>query len=221
MSDAAARSQPCPIATGLATMRSACLLVLLSLGLSACLSTAPRGVSDVCALFEDERAWFRAAEQSQRRWDIPVGVSMAFLYQESGFRSRARPARTRILGVIPGPRPSDAFGYAQALDSTWDDYRESTGNRLARRSNFAHAVDFVGWYNANSVRRNNLARDDARNLYLAYHEGNTGFARGTYAGKAWLLEIADTVARNAQRYQAQYEQCAPALRQSWWQRVFN
>ncbi len=200
--------------------RNVFLLLLLGSTLSACLSTAPRQASNVCSLFEDERAWFRAAEQSQRRWDIPVGVSMAFIYQESGFRARARPARTRILGVIPGPRPSDAFGYAQALDSTWDDYRESTGNRLARRSNFAHAVDFVGWYNANSVRRNAIARDDARNLYLAYHEGNTGFARGTYADKPWLLEIADTVQRNAQRYQAQYEQCAPALRQSWWQRIF-
>ncbi len=200
--------------------RNVFLLLLLGSTLSACLSTAPRQASNVCSLFEDERAWFRAAEQSQRRWDIPVGVSMAFIYQESGFRARARPARTRILGVIPGPRPSDAFGYAQALDSTWDDYRESTGNRLARRSNFAHAVDFVGWYNANSVRRNAIARDDARNLYLAYHEGNTGFARGSYADKPWLLEIADTVQRNAQRYQAQYEQCAPALRQSWWQRIF-
>jgi hypothetical protein len=200
--------------------RTLSLLLLLGSTLAACLSTAPRQAGNVCSLFEDERAWFRAAEQSQRRWDIPVGVSMAFIYQESGFRARARPARTRILGVIPGPRPSDAFGYAQALDSTWDDYRESTGNRLARRSNFAHAVDFVGWYNANSVRRNAIARDDARNLYLAYHEGNTGFARGTYADKPWLLEIADTVQRNAQRYQAQYEQCAPALRQSWWQRIF-
>lgn len=197
------------------------VLLMLSVLLSACVSSPPRSVSDVCDIFEDQRAWFRAAEQSQRRWDVPVGVSMAFLYQESGFRARARPARTRILWVIPGPRPSDAFGYAQALDSTWDDYRASTGNRLARRSNFAHAVDFVGWYNANSMRRNNLSRDDARNLYLAYHEGNTGFARGTYADKPWLLEIADTVQRNAQRYQAQYEQCASALRQSWWQRIFS
>jgi hypothetical protein len=202
-------------------LRALALLILIGTTLTACLSTAPRQAVNVCSLFEDQRAWFRAAEQSQRRWDIPVGVSMAFIYQESGFRSRARPERTRILGVIPGPRPSDAFGYAQALDSTWDDYRASTGNRLARRSNFAHAVDFVGWYNANSVRRNALARDDARNLYLAYHEGNTGFARGSYADKPWLLEIADRVQSNAQRYQAQYEQCAPALRQSWWQRIVN
>jgi hypothetical protein len=201
-------------------VRTGLLLLLLGATLSACLSTAPHQASNVCSIFQDQRAWFRAAEQSQRRWDIPVGVSMAFIYQESGFRSRARPARTRILGVIPGPRPSDAFGYAQALDSTWDDYRESTGNRLARRSNFAHAVDFVGWYNANSVRRNGIARDDARNLYLAYHEGNTGFARGSYADKPWLLEIADRVQRNAQRYQGQYEACAPALRQSGWRRIF-
>jgi hypothetical protein len=75
-------------------MRSSLLIILMALTLSACLSTPARSVDNVCSLFDDQRAWFRAAEQSQQRWNVPVGVSMAFLYQESGFRSRARPARS-------------------------------------------------------------------------------------------------------------------------------
>ena len=145
---------------------------------------------------------------------------MAFIYQESAFRSRAKPARTHILWVIPGPRPSNAYGYAQALESTWNEYREVTGNTRAKRSNFADAVDFIGWYNANSYRRNNIAPHDARNLYLAYHEGNTGFARRTYADKAWLLETADRVQSNADRYQSQIDRCADELGKNWWQRLF-
>src|SRR5690606_16932254 len=94
------------------------------------------------------------------------------------------------LGVIPWKRPSSAFGYAQALDSTWDLYRRDANNFLASRADFDDAMDFVGWYNHTSYQRNRIARDDAYSLYLAYHEGHGGYARGTYRGKPWLLERA-------------------------------
>jgi hypothetical protein len=193
---------------------------LLLLVFTACVSSPPRNVTDVCSIFDGQHNWYRAASQAEQRWDVPISVSMAFIYQESGFRSRARPARSRILWVIPGPRPSNAFGYAQALNSTWDDYRRATGNTRARRSNFADAVDFVGWYNANTYRRNNIGKHDARNLYLAYHEGNTGYARGSYADKPWLLETAARVQQNADRYQRQIQQCESDLNRNWFQRLF-
>jgi hypothetical protein len=201
-------------------MRKRFGFVLLLLVLTACVSSPPRNVSNVCSIFDVQRSWYRAASEAEQRWDVPISVSMAFIYQESAFRSRARPARGRILWVIPGPRPSNAFGYAQALDSTWDDYRRATGNTLARRSNFSHAVDFVGWYNANSYRRNNIARHDAYNLYLAYHEGNTGYARRSFADKPWLLETAARVQQNADRYQSQIQQCESDLSKNWLQRLF-
>jgi hypothetical protein len=144
---------------------------------------------------------------------------MAFIYQESSFNARARPERTRLLWVIPWTRPSTARGYAQALSSTWAQYQQETGNRFARRSNFGDAVDFIGWYNHHSVPRSNIALSDARNLYLAYHEGHTGFNRGTYQNKGWLLETASAVERNAQRYQTQYASCRQDLGRSWWRRL--
>jgi len=200
-------------------MKSAWLIVLLPLLLSACVASQPTNTSNVCHMFEERRAWYRAAERTEERWGVPVPVTMAFIYQESTFQARARPARTRLLGFIPWRRPSTARGYAQALDSTWNEYREVTGNRRARRSNFSHAMDFVGWYNSNTFRRNNIAPHDARNLYLAYHEGNTGYARGSYLDKPWLLNVADRVQANADRYGAQYAQCRSDLGRSWWRRV--
>jgi len=188
--------------------------------LTGCVSSQPRNIANVCDMFEDRRSWYKAAERTEKRWGVPVPVTMAFINQESGFRARARPPRSRILWVIPGPRPSNAFGYAQALDSTWDEYKRVTGNGWASRSDFADAVDFVGWYNANSYRRNNILQYDARNLYLAYHEGNTGFSRRTYADKPWLLEVADNVQRNADRYGVQYMQCEEDLGRSWLWRLF-
>ena len=189
--------------------------------LTSCLISQPRNVMNVCDMFEDRRSWYEAAAGAEQRWNVPISVSMAFIYQESAFESRARPARTRLLWVVPWVRPSDAFGYPQALDSTWDDYREATGNFIARRADFGDAVDFIGWYNANSYRRNNIELNDARNLYLAYHEGNTGFERRTYDGKQWLLDAADRVQRNADRYESQLTQCRDALEMTWFGRLLD
>jgi len=191
-----------------------------ALALTSCISSPPRNISNVCDMFEERRSWYKSAERTEERWGVPVPVSMAFINQESSYESRARPPRTRILWVIPWRRPSSAFGYAQALDSTWDDYRRDTGNNSARRSNFGDAVDFIGWYNANSNRRNNIPLHDAHNLYLAYHEGNTGFERRTYADKPWLLETAARVQSNADRFGVQYMQCEEDLGRSWLWRVF-
>lgn len=202
-------------------MRRSLFMLMTLLSLSGCLNSRPDNPRDACEIFEERRSWFRAAASAEKRWGVPIAVSMAFIYQESAFDSRAKPPRTRILWVIPGPRPSDAFGFAQALESTWDEYREVTGNPRARRSDFADAVDFVGWYNANSYRRNAIAQHDAYHLYLAYHEGNTGFSRQSYADKPWLLETAARVQANADRYQTQLDQCAQSLGKNWLQRLFS
>ena len=164
------------------------LVVTAASFLAACAASQPRNVADVCEIFEDRRSWYRAAQSAEERWGVPIAVNMAFIYQESSFRARAQPERSRILWIIPGPRPSSAYGYAQALDSTWADYERLSGNGNASRSNFSDAIDFVGWYNANSTRLSGISPHDARNLYYAYHEGNGGFQRGSYRSKEWLLE---------------------------------
>jgi len=197
------------------------LLTFLLLQLAACAATPPRNTANVCNMFEDRRNWYRAAQDAEQQWQIPIAVTMAFIQQESGFRARARPPRTRILWLIPGPRPSDAMGYAQALESTWEDYKRATGRRWASRSDFADAVDFVGWYNNNSNRINGIARNDAYNLYLAYHEGNGGFSRRTYADKQWLLDTAGRVQASANLYEDQFRQCENELGRNWFQRLFS
>ncbi|MDT8428613.1 MAG: hypothetical protein RQ757_07595 [Pseudomonadales bacterium] len=187
--------------------------------LTACASSRPASTSNVCSMFEERRSWFKAAERTEQRWNVPIPVAMAFIQQESSYQARARPERNRLLWVIPWRRPSSAFGYAQALDSTWEEYVQEVGGFMPRRSSFADAIDFIGWYNSNSYRRNNIARDDARNLYLAYHEGNAGFARRSWEGNSTLLATANQVQANASRYQAQLGQCRQELERSWWRRV--
>lgn len=195
--------------------------MLLGILLGACAAPPPRNVADSCAIFEQRRSWYKAAKASQQRWNIPIAVNLAFIYQESSFQARVKPERTRILWIFPGPRPSSAFGYAQALDSTWAQYQNETGNRRASRADFADAIDFVGWYNANSSRQSRINANNARDLYLAYHEGNAGFQRGTHRGKEWLLQAANRVQANASQFGVQLDGCRRELDKSWWQRLLS
>ena len=195
--------------------------MLLAFNLSACLTTQPRNITNVCAIFEDRRSWYRAARNSEQRWGVPIAVNMAIIYQESSFRARVRPERSKVLWIFPGTRPSSAYGYAQALDGTWQDYIRVSGNRSASRSEFDDAVDFVAWYNARSTRINNIAPNDARSLYYAYHEGNGGYRQKSYIEKPWLVAAANLVQSNFNRFSSQLASCRLELEKTWFQRLFS
>ena len=141
---------------------------------------------------------------------------MAFMRQESSFVATAKPPRKKILGVIPGPRSSDAYGYSQAKDDTWTWYERSSGRYGADRDDFDDAIDFVGWYNDVSHRTNGIAKDDSFRLYLAYHEGHGGYKRGTYRSKPWLITVAKKVDSQAKRYDQQLRACVDALESRGW-----
>jgi hypothetical protein len=182
-----------------------CLVVLLFDG---CATTPqPRYVSNVCEIFRENPKWYRSAHRSHGKWGVPIPVLMAIIHQESRFRADARPPRRSCLWIFPGPRPSSAYGYTQASNETWEEYRKSTGNRGADRDNFADAVDFIGWYCHVSYIRCRISKADAYHLYLAYHEGHGGFNRKTYRKKAWLLRVARKVEKTAKSYGTQLASC--------------
>lgn len=179
--------------------------------LSACTTAPPRNVSDLCAIFEEKYDWYEDATAASDKWGSPIPIMMAIIYQESRFQADARPPRRKILGFIPGPRPSSAYGYSQAKTSTWKDYKRDAGRFGADRDDFADAIDFVGWYNFQSVRRSGISPQDPYGLYLAYHEGHGGYNRSTYLSKAWLLAVASKVELRANTYQKQLTECQEAL----------
>jgi hypothetical protein len=166
----------------------------------------PHDVSDICAIFQDNPHWAEAAALAENRWHAPQEVKMAIIWRESTFRADARPPYRRVLGVPTG-RLSSAYGYPQALDGTWDWYRQETGAGDAERDRFEDAIDFVGWYIDKTRRSNGVASGDAYNQYLAYHEGHTGYRRGDWRAKPAVLRAASDVARQAARYRAQRAAC--------------
>jgi hypothetical protein len=187
-------------------------LPLLAMLLSGCTATRPGNVDNICSIFFDKDAWYEDAADASDDWRSPIPVMMAIMHQESRFDAAARPPRRKILGFIPGPRLSDAYGYSQALESTWETYERSVGRFGADRDDFADSIHFIGWYNDQSHRRNGIGREDTYRLYLAYHEGHGGYERGTYRKKQWLMDVARKVERRASTYQGQLQGCEEKLK---------
>ena len=168
---------------------------------------APSQLDNACLILNEQPEFYRAFRVAERRWGVPVHVQMATIYQESKFVGDARTPFRYVLGVIPMGRQSSAYGYSQALDGTWDEYKQDTNRRGARRDDIFDAADFMGWYMNISREKNGIPLYDTRNQYLAYHEGHTGYARGTYNRKSWLLSVANKVDARADLYQAQLATC--------------
>jgi hypothetical protein len=183
------------------------IFVLLVASCGGGQTSAPRELDNACAILRERPQYLSAFRKVERKWGVPMHVLMATIHQESTFIADARTPFKYVLGVIPMGRQSSAFGYSQALDATWDEYRADQNRRSAKRDRINDATDFMGWYMNETKRRNNVSLTDARNQYLAYHEGHTGFARASYNRKAWLVGVAGKVGARADMYRGQIASC--------------
>jgi len=194
------------------------LFLVTALSLTACATTPPSNPDNLCDIFYEKNGWYEQAKHAQERWGTPIHVKMAIMRHESAFRHNAKPPRYYFLGFIPWGYISSAEGYPQALDGTWRRYQKENNRRAASRHDFDDSLDFIGWYLHTSKRQIGLSLDDAYSQYLAYHEGQTGFQRGTWKAKPSVQRYAERVAATASRYQSQLGECRTGLENPgrWW-----
>lgn len=194
------------------TLHLCILLLITGLSLqSSCSHYQPRDTNNICSIFRGETDWYEGAVDANDKWGTPIWVMMAIMNQESRFVDDARPGRKWLLGFIPMPRKSSAFGYAQAQDPAWEDYKRATGRGGADRDDFDDAMDFIGWYTHETQRQLGISKWDAYNQYLAYHEGRGGYSRGTWKNKDWLIRVAGKVREQSARYNLQLKECKEEL----------
>ena len=168
---------------------------------------APRNLNNACSILDQRRSFFPAFMTAKRKYGVPVSVQMAIIWQESKFKSKAKTPRRYRFGLIPVGRQSSAYGYAQVLDGTWREYKATAGRWAASRTNIQDSADFSGWYMTQSRRELGISMSDTRNQYLAYHEGRTGYRRGSYKSKRWLLRVAKNLENRAKMYNSQLRRC--------------
>lgn len=199
-------------------MRKGLLLLiplLLALVLQGCAPAVPKHDTNICDVFLQYPKWYKATKKTQKRWGVPIAVQMAIIHQESHFSAKIKPDRQQVFGAIPWKRPSTSYGYTQALKTTWQNYEKDIGKKRDRTS-FDDASDFVGWYGYQANKRANISQSNAHDLYLAYHEGITGYQQQTYAHKKWLLHVANKVQHQADSYQWQLDKCEKKFKHKSW-----
>ena len=196
----------------------AALVLSAVVAITACTSAPPQSQDNLCAIFDEYPQWYDAAKDSEERWGTPPHILMSFVKHESAFVSDAKPPRGWFL-FIPLPRGSSAEGYAQAQDAAWDEYQDENGGLFKSRSDMEDALDFIGWYNHLSSESLGISKWDPKQMYLAYHEGRGGYARGSYNSKPEVVQLADRVDWQAKEYGAQLLQCEDRFRCRHWYQV--
>ena len=154
-----------------------------------------------------------ATELSERHGTQPEPLGRAGsgpdgndLSGEQIHRKRAHPAPV-CAGRDPDGPAKLGLWIRQALDGTWEEYQREEGGWSARRDDIRDATDFMGWYFRKSHEVLGIPLNDAKHQYLAYHEGRTGYARGSYRAKSWLMRVSDEVALRAVMYDMQLKSC--------------
>jgi hypothetical protein len=182
--------------------------ILLIFFISAC-SSIPKNTSDSCSIFNERYLWYKHTKKTEKKWGIPIYVQLAIIKMESDFDWLAKPARQKIFKVIPFKRPSSSFGYSQAVKGTWKQYKNETGNKLARRTSFKDSVDFIGWYTNKTESILKISKKDAFRQYIAYHEGWGAYKN--YKNNQKVIILAKKVKNQADKYKSQLRKCQKRL----------
>ena len=182
------------------------LLILLLI--SAC-SSIPKNTQNSCEIFEERYLWYKHARASYKKWGAPIYIQLAFIKKESDFNWLAKPPRVKLFKVIPFKRPSSSFGYSQAVEGTWRQYKRETGNKLATRARFKDSVDFIGWYVNKTTTLLKIPKNDAYRQYLAYYKGWGDYKNYSKDRKAIIY--ARSVKETASKYRKQLTLCRKNL----------
>lgn len=185
--------------------------VLIGISVASCSkrdTSPPNNPENACAILKERPHYIDALQATERKWGVPVAVQMAIIYHESRFDADAKPPRKYLFKIIPRGRISSAYGYSQALDGTWADYKKSQGKFIAQRDDIKDATDFVGWYAHNAYRKLGISKNNAGAQYLAYHEGLRGYAEGRHYQKKWLMQKSKHANGLARRYAVQISSCS-------------
>ena len=184
------------------------ILVFFIFFISAC-SSIPENTSNSCKIFNERYLWYKHTKKVQKKWGTPIHIQLAIIKMESDFDWLAKPPRQKLFKIIPFKRPSSSFGYSQAVNGTWEQYKNETGNKFATRTRFKDSVDFIGWYTNKSKSILKISLQDPFRQYIAYHEGWGNYKN--YKKNKKVIGLAKKVERQSNVYKKQLSKCTNSL----------
>ena len=186
------------------------IYIILFLFLTNC-SSVPKHTQNACKIFGENYLWYKSIKKSSDTYNVPIHIILAFVCKESGFNRWAKPKRTKLFKVIPYKRPSTSFGYSQAVNKTWELYKNETNNPLALRSRFKDSVMFIGWYINKTHKINKIPLNDPYRQYLNYYLGWGSYAKKKYKTDKNSIIFAKNVEKQSKIYKNQLYECKKSL----------
>ncbi len=174
------------------------LLTLLT-GLSGCFGSEVRQQLNICAELDNNDEWIEATVSTQLKYGAPISLSLALL-ELPLFDLDKKHVR---------PRAAD-----------WDEYRIRSESWDASPHEVADAVDFIGWFTQQSVKRNSISWGDVSAHYLALRLGHGDYHRFDKSKFPELNLQAQQVGLRAQRWQRELTACKQQWQnESWYNKL--
>ena len=174
-------------------------------------SSIPKYPSNACKIFGERYLWYKHAKKSSETYWAPIHIILAFVNKESVFNRWAKPKRTKLFKIVPYKRPSSSFGYSQAVNKTWELYKNETNSPLALRTRFKDSVMFIGWYINKTNRINKIPLNDSYRQYLNYYLGWGNYSKEVYKKDKKSIIYAKNVEKQSNIYKGQLTECKKAL----------
>ena len=178
--------------------------------LTSC-SSVPQYRQNACKIFGQNYLWYKSAKKSSEKYGAPVHIILAFINKESGFNRWAKPKRKKLFKIVPYKRPSSSFGYSQAVNKTWELYKNETNNPMALRARFKDSVMFIGWYMKKTNKINKIPLNDSYRQYLNYYLGWGAYAKKIYKTDTKAIIFAKSVEKQSKIYKKQLLECQKSL----------
>lgn len=154
---------------------------------------------NICELLQREKTWIQPALKSEQRYGTPLALTFVLLEQPL----------TQLKKTHIKPRAAD-----------WDEYRIRSERWDASPNNAADAVDFIGWFTQESVKRNNITLNDVSAHYLALRVGHGNYHRLQADKYPELLQQAEQIERKAQQWQSELALCRDHWhKEGWYQKL--
>jgi len=184
------------------------LFIIFSFIITGC-SSIPKNTSDGCSIFNERYLWYKHAKKTEQKWGTPIYLQLAIIKMESNFDWLAKPPRQKLFKIVPYKRSSSSFGFSQAIEGTWKQYKTETGNKFAVRTRFKDSVDFIGWYTTKTQKILKISKKNAFKQYIAYHEGWGNYKN--YKNNKKVINLAMRVEKQANIYKNQLSDCKNSL----------
>ena len=162
--------------------------------------------NNICRFLEDN-PYMNQVISSENISNAQQATILAIIHHESAHQPQARPVKKWIIKPwIPWSYYSSAKSYAQITQPTWQDFSK-TRTFKPNINAYMDNISFIIWYFDKNKKVLGTKKDTISECYLIYHEGPSGYRKGTQSFSLALKQYALKVEHTGKIYLKALKKC--------------